>query len=463
MKGSLLIVEDDPIMGESLLDRFHLEGYQATWVETAENALTHMLAEPTGLVITDLRLPDMSGRELLRQINSPVSRAERMIPPVILITGGGSVNEAVSALQEGAADYITKPFDLNRLVEKVDSLCLSQSPDGLNCPPLGISPAMRQLEHMLPRIASRAHTVLLTGESGVGKECVARRIHLLGEAGEKAPFVALNCAALPESLFESELFGHEKGAYTGADRRKYGLLETANGGTLFLDEIGELGITMQAKLLRVIQEREFIRIGGTQPIRFKTRVIFATNRDLRQEVERGAFREDLFYRVNVIQIRIPPLRERYEDIPWLAQSFVTELSRNLVSGRKTLDENALESLSHYQWPGNVRELRHTIERACILTTTPVIHRRDLWETSSIETARMGKHLDSPAKPESYDLSRYLKGCEREFITQALEAHQGRMGNTAQALGISRKSLWEKIRKFDLKHHKQSVSSSINPS
>ncbi|UJS26317.1 sigma-54-dependent transcriptional regulator [Thiothrix winogradskyi] len=450
MKGSLLIVEDDPIMGESLLDRFGLEGYEAAWVKTAEAALTHLAAHPVGLVISDLRLPGMNGRELLRQIYAQPASQNRVLPPVILITGGGSVNDAVAALKEGASDYITKPFDLNRLVEKVDSLCLSQSPEGLNCPPLGVSPAMRQLEQMLPRIASHARTVLLTGESGVGKECVARRIHLLGEVGKTAPFVALNCAALPESLFEGELFGHEKGAYTGADRRKQGLLETANGGTLFLDEIGELGLGMQAKLLRVVQEREFLRVGGTQPVHFDTRIIFATNRDLRQEVERGAFREDLFYRINVIQIRIPPLRERSEDIPWLAQSFVTELSRTLVGGRKALDETAMQALSHYRWPGNVRELRHVIERACILTTTPVIRPQDLWETLPVASISTSNPARLHPEPESYDLNHYLQSCEREFINEALQAHKGQMTNTAQALGISRKALWDKIKRLAIR-------------
>jgi DNA-binding NtrC family response regulator len=448
MKGILLIVEDDPIMGESLQDRFALEGYDATWVQAAEAALAHLAAHPVGLVISDLRLPGMNGRELLRQIHAQPATAGRVVPPVILITGGGSVSDAVAALKEGAADYITKPFDLNRLVEKVDSLCLSKSPAGLDCPPLGVSPAMRQMEQMLPRIASHARTVLLSGESGVGKECVARRLHLLAEAGKSAPFVALNCAALPESLFEGELFGHEKGAYTGADRLKPGLLESANGGTLFLDEISELGMAMQAKLLRVVQEREFLRVGGTRPVRFDARIIFATNRDLRQEVERGAFREDLFYRINVIQIRIPPLRERYEDIPWLAQNFVAELSRTLVGGRKALDGRALESLSGYQWPGNVRELRHVIERACILTTTPVIHPQDLWDTLPPPAGQAGRV--APSSPESYDLNHYLQSCEREFISEALQAHKGQMTTTAQALGISRKALWDKIRRLAIR-------------
>ncbi|HRP65151.1 MAG TPA: sigma-54 dependent transcriptional regulator [Thauera sp.] len=447
MKGPLLIVEDDEIMGESLVDRFQLEGYEVAWCKRAEEALERLRTTPFGLILSDLRLPGMDGRALLRELR----RLMAIAPPFILITGHGSVTDAVAALHEGATDYITKPFDLNKLVEKVEALCLNTQ-NGAASACLGVSPAMRQIDMMLPRIAAQASTILLTGESGVGKECVARRLHELGSRSEGAPFIALNCAAMPAELLEAELFGYEKGAFTGATRSKPGLFEAASGGTLFLDEIGELALSLQAKLLRAVQEREVMRLGAQSVMKFDARLIFATNRDLRAEVEQGRFREDLYYRINVIHLRIPPLRERPEDIPWLAQGFINEFARRTPGEHRALTPDALEGLSRYPWPGNVRELRHAIERACILSTHPLISTSDLMEPTATMTSASPARPSTPQTGAGYDLTAYLQSCEREFILDTLRAHEGKVMTTAKALGISRKSLWDKMRRLGLKNN-----------
>lgn len=440
-KGRVLIIEDDLIMGESLADRVALEGYDWTWMRQAEEALPFLEENPVSLILSDMRLPGMSGRALLAHLKNRFTTP----PPMVLITGYGSIDEAVEALKEGACDYITKPFDLNALMDKIAALCPGA---GLECHglrPLGISPAMRQFEALLPKVAQRAMTVLLTGESGVGKECVARRLHQLAcPSPENAPFLAINCAALPDSLLENELFGHEKGAFTGAHRHKSGLFMAAGEGTLFLDEIGEISLGMQAKLLRAVQEREVMPLGSQSPCRFSARLIFATNRDLRHEVEQGRFREDLFYRIHVIHLRIPPLRERKEDIAWLAQGFVAELSARHGGPRWVLGPETLKALNEYPWPGNVRELRHAIERACILGNTPLL------APSALFDGRMTAALpdSTPAlSDQDYALSEYLRRCESDFIKNALKAHEGKVMQTAQALGISRKSLWEKMKRY----------------
>ncbi|EHQ52450.1 response regulator ArxR [Ectothiorhodospira sp. PHS-1] len=445
-KARILIVEDDAIMGESLLDRFRLEHYDALWCRSAEDALERLSARPVDLILSDIRLPGMNGRALLEAVNGLAAA-----PPVILITGYGAIQEAVSALKAGAADYITKPFDLNRLMEKVAGLCPERE-DREGFPPLGVSAQMRQLESLLPRVAAQAGTILITGESGVGKERVARRLHDLSGSIPEAPFLAINCAALPHPLLEAELFGHEKGAFTGADRRRTGLFEAAGSGSLFLDEIGELDLSMQAKLLRAVQEREVMPIGSHNPRRFEARLIFATNRNLREEVEQSRFRQDLYYRINVIHLHVPPLRERREDIPWLAQGFATDCSRR-QGKRCVIAPQTLEALTTHDWPGNVRELKHAIERACILSDSPVIQRCDIFRERDVglsETRAGDTGTSAPAAShQDFDLSTHLQRCERAFILEALRANEGRITQTAQALGISRKNLWEKMRRLGL--------------
>jgi DNA-binding NtrC family response regulator len=435
-KPTLCLIEDDEIMGESLFDRFELEGYTVDWQRTAKSALAAIGAGDYAVVVSDIRLPDGSGEEIfIRLLERGIS-----LPPFLFITGHGSIDRAVALLKLGATDYITKPFDLDLLVEKVSALCGKLiSPCEEDSCRLGISPAMRQITQTLPRLAQHAPTLLITGESGVGKEVIAREIHHLDPRTISRPFVAVNCGAISESLLEAELFGHEKGAFTGAVRARKGVFEQADGGTLFLDEIGDMPLAMQIKLLRAVQERRIVRVGGNAEIAVNLRLICATHRDLRKMVEEGAFREDLYYRIHVIQIKVPPLRERREDILWLTHRFLEEQAPK--GERKQLSRAGEEALLAHPWPGNVRELHHAIERASILTPGKLLEPETLFEEDMqpqpFETAH------------DADLNEYLQACERRYILNALNQHQWQMGNTAAALGISRKNLWEKIKKLEI--------------
>jgi DNA-binding NtrC family response regulator len=437
----LCLVEDDQIMGESLCDRFTLEGMAFDWYQTATEALTKIGSEPYGVVISDIRLPDLSGEDLFSRI---VAR-EEYVPPFIFITGYGAVDRAVQMLKLGAADYITKPFDIEQLIEKIRVLTrfpvLPPQPGGI-APKLGISSAMRRIEEMLPRIAAHANSILVTGESGVGKERVAQLLHSLSDPGDAKAFVPVNCAALSESLLEAELFGYEKGAFTGAVRTKRGVFEQAEGGTLFLDEIGEMPPTMQVKLLRALQERKIVRVGGERTIAVDFRLVCATNRDLQDLVVAGSFREDLFYRVNLIHLLVPPLRERREDILWLARMFLAEHARARPANAKRLSVAAEAALVAHDWPGNIRELQHCLGRACILSERPVLERADLFEDRAQETTAL-------ADVDTMSLNDYLQRCERHYILEVLDQQGWQMNRTAVALGISRKNLWEKMRRLGI--------------
>ncbi|MBI2310929.1 MAG: sigma-54-dependent Fis family transcriptional regulator [Betaproteobacteria bacterium] len=438
-KPSLCLIEDDPIMGESLCDRFELEGFAFDWHRKAEDALRAIGAKRYACVISDIRLPDLGGDEMFAQL----VKSGRPLPPFIFITGFGAIDRAVQLLKMGAADYITKPFDLDQLIEKVRALHRQAAAAGAaGSPALGISPVMRRLEETLPRLAKHASAILLSGESGVGKEHVAEQIHRHARDLETCPFVPVNCGALPESLMEAELFGYEKGAFTGAVKAKRGYFEQAHCGTLFLDEIGEMPLAMQVKLLRAVQEYRITRVGAEAPIAVDFRLVCATNRDLRQMVEQGEFREDLFYRIDVIHLKIPPLRERREDVLWFAQQFLDEFSRKEQGSRRHLSAAAEQALVNYPWPGNIRELRHCVERACILSPDPVLGPDALFE-APLKVADLGKLATST-------LNDYLQECERNYISRALERHGRHMGQTAAELGISRKSLWEKLKKLGIK-------------
>lgn len=431
----LCLIEDDVIMGESLVDRFRLEGFQVRWLTRGDSALEALASEEFDMVVSDIRLPDMEGSVLL-----DVAAAKlRYLPPWIFITGYGSVDQAVSLLKRGAVDYITKPFELDRLVEKLQNLC-RQCVDDETANRLGLSPAMRRIAQLLPRVAREARTVLITGESGSGKEVIANEIHRLDPVTANGPFIAVNCAALPEQLLEAELFGHERGAFTGALRTRPGVFEQAQGGTLFLDEVGDMPLSMQAKLLRVIQERRVVRVGGEIAIPVQVRLVCATHRDLRAMVEEKSFREDLFYRINVIQLRVPPLRERREDILWLAHRFLDEYAKARGTPPLRLSAEAEQALLAHPWPGNVRELKHAIERACILSEGPVIEPEMLFDAE----------VPGPGRGEALEpLTEYILRCEKSYIEAALAQCEGRVGKTAERLGISRKTLWEKMRRLNL--------------
>ncbi len=436
----ICLIEDDPIMGESLCDRLELEGFSFDWCKTAGAALDKIASRSYGVVVSDIRLPDFSGEELFRR----VIERERFVPPWIFITAFGSIDRAVALLKLGAADYVTKPFDLDELIAKLSAagrVPWRQQAGSQAAPLLGVSQAMRQVEAMLPRLAQQASTLLVTGESGVGKEVVARLIHGSDPRTRERPFVAVNCGGLPETLLEAELFGHERGAFTGAVRLRRGVFEQSNGGTLFLDEIGDMPPSMQVKLLRALQDRRITRIGGEEQISIDVRVICATHRDMRKLVEQGTFREDLYYRIHVINLRVPPLRERPEDIMWHAYQFLAEQMARRPAERKFLSRGAERALTSYPWPGNIRELRHCIERAWILTEGENLEAEALFEEASL------RHISSHQAGEG--LSDYLQACERMYVLRALERNNSQIGATAADLGISRKNLWEKMRKLKI--------------
>jgi len=381
----ICLIEDDTIMGESLCDRFTLEGFAVDWLQTGMEGQRAVSNKSYCLVISDIHLPDLNGEEMYKQLLE--ERAE--LPPFLFITGYGTVDRAVRLLKLGAADYISKPFDIDSLVEKAHHLCpvlADESSHGtVSDSALGISPVMRAIEQSIPRLAKLASTILITGESGVGKEHAAKLIHQHARAGDDTPFVAINCGAVTESLLESELFGHEKGSFTGAAKARKGVFEQAHGGTLFLDEIGEMTLTMQVKLLRAIQERVIVRVGGETPIPVDVRLICATNRDLKKMVEEGTFREDLYYRIHVIRLRIPPLRERKEDILWFAQLFLQQCTR--VSGEHhVISPEAEQTLLNYEWPGNLRELKHSVERACILSHNTILDASTFFDKDGLPDA-----------------------------------------------------------------------------
>jgi two-component system response regulator AtoC len=436
----LCLIEDDEIMGESLLDRFQLEGFEVDWLRTLASGKAALTKQRYGVVVSDIRLPDGDGGELFLQFKNEMSDP----PPFLFITGDGTIDRAVALLKAGAADYVTKPFDLDRLVEKVHEI-IRPAGDATDPTPtgeLGVSPAMQRVEQSLPKLARHASAVLITGESGAGKEHVAELFHQLARDEDACPFVAVNCAALPEGLMEAELFGYEKGAFTGAARMKKGLLEQASCGTLFLDEIGEMPLSMQSKLLRAIQDRRITRIGSEISIPVGFRLVCATHRDLKSMVAQGTFREDLFYRINVIHVRVPPLRERPEDILHFLRRFLDDFQRDHGGERRVVDTRAEQVLLEYPWPGNLRELKNCVERACILAQSRVLDAESFFEEG---VALLPSGVAAPT------LAEHMARVERDYLTRALSRCGNHMGNTALELGISRKNLWEKMRKLGMRN------------
>jgi len=431
----ICLIEDDEIMGEALVDRFHLEGFDCDWFKTGQAAIAGLGRHKYDIAICDIQLPDINGEDLFLRLKESGDE----LPPFLFATGYGSIERAVRLLKLGAHDYLTKPLDIHALLGTIRSLSQHDNPAETTEYRLGISTAMHSIEAMLPRVAETANSILITGESGVGKEEVARALHRTADPENSQPFIAVNCGAITDSLLEAELFGFTKGSFTGAVRDKKGVFELADGGTLFLDEVGEMPPSMQVKLLRAIQERRIVRIGAEASIPVSIRLICATHQDLKKMVEEGLFREDLYYRIHVIHLHIPPLRERKEDILWLAKKLLDIWAKNNADQR-SLHRSAEKALLEYPWPGNIRELKHCLERACILSRKTILTGEILFGDTQ-PAAKLAQSGES--------LSDFLHSCERNYIEGALMANSGRIADTAEALGISRKNLWEKMRKLSI--------------
>ncbi len=424
-------------------------GYAVRAVASGEVALALFEKERYDAVITDITMPGMSGMEVLRKV-----RERDGIMPVIVVTAYGTIESAVEAMKQGAFDYITKPFNRDELLmtlEKAlrmrklehENIELRAEIRGSYCfeEIIGNSERMKTVLEMAYRVAGSDASVLITGESGTGKELLARGLHY-GSPRSNGPFVAVNCAAIPENLIESELFGHVKGAFTGAVKDKQGRFELADGGTLFLDEIGELRLDLQAKILRALQEKTVDRVGGSRPVPADARVVAATNRDIEKAVKDGKFREDIYYRLSVITLHMPPLRERKEDIPLLVGHFLRKFGKNLDI---SIDPAALTALQTYGWPGNVRELENVIERASVLRQGNVITLADLPEKLSREQGSVEDIiLNLPEEGIS------LEGLEKSLIVKALEKYKGNQTRAAEYLGITRPTLIYRMEKYGLK-------------
>ena len=433
----ILIVDDDAGQ-RSLLDSFlRSQGFETLPVSSGERALELLRAEQFSMMISDVRMPGLSGLETLRR-----ARQENAVLPVLLVTAFADIREAVGAMRDGAVNYLAKPIDLDELLANVlQATGIAKVPElkfnaDQHLPPSVVaeSPLMQAVFHDASLIAPSESRVLITGESGVGKEVLADVIHAWS-ARAAGPLVKVNCAAIPETLLESELFGHEKGAFTGAVAQRIGRFESANGGTIFLDEIGDMAPALQAKLLRVTQEGRFHRVGSSLELQTNARILAATNRNLEEEVRAGRFREDLFYRLNVVELNLPSLRERPEDILPLANRFIAEFTL----GKARFSNSVSECLRRYQWPGNVRELRNAMERAALLSHGDLILPEHLPAKVRAVTAE--------GVPAPIGEAEQLGEIERQAIVQALRKHDFNRTETARALGISRRALIYKLQRF----------------
>jgi two-component system response regulator AtoC len=438
---NLLIVDDERELREKIARFCGLEDDIAPF--TAENGLSAqriLEQKEVDLVVTDLNMPGMDGLDLLKWIQQ-----EMPAIPVVIMSGYGEIPDAVEAMKLGAQDYIVKPFDLEAFLVQIKQIFAHQDiqkqietgkHEGTTFNKLiGESPALLEIQALVEKIAPTSSTILITGESGTGKEVVARMIHHLSPRAEN-PFVALNLGGIPETLLESELFGHEKGSFTGAIARKIGMFELASSGTLFLDEIAEIPLHLQVKLLRVLQEREIQRVGGTQSLPIDVRILAATNKNLEEQIQQGLFREDLYYRLNIIKISLPPLRDRKEDIPLLAGHFLSKFSPKIGKSIQGIDQEAVKTLQSYNFPGNVRELENIIERAIIFAKTEMITLHDLGLASSTSRPYVKKGT--------------LSEMQKYAIIEALRRWEGNRTRAAEELGINRKTLLNKIKEYGLK-------------
>jgi DNA-binding NtrC family response regulator len=445
MKETILVAEDEVLLRKILTGLFEGEGYRVVTAATGREALERFAAEAVDLVVTDIRMPEMEGLELLDQLKRVDSEAL-----VVIMTAFSSVESAVAALRKGAYDYIVKPFINDDLLQSVrnalrqrelflENRSLRRELDRAHAFDriVGSSDALQRLLTLVAKVAGTNAAILITGESGTGKELVARAVHFHSRRA-KGPFLAINCGALNENLLEAELFGYERGAFTGAAASREGLLKAADGGTIFLDEIGEMPPALQVKLLRALQEREVLPVGGRAAVAFDARVVAATNRDLEAEVRAGRFREDLFYRLNVIPVRVPPLAERSGDVPLLARHFAARFARELGAGDVRFSPEALAALAGYGWPGNIRELMNAVERAVALSNGEILveHLPD-----RVRAARAATN-----DPEGAVLT--LDELERRHILAVLSRTDGNKTRAAELLGIDLSTLYRKLRRYE---------------
>jgi two-component system, NtrC family, response regulator AtoC len=446
-KAAILIVDDEKSTRDGLARALKRQ-YTVYLAEDGNRALEVLSRERIDVVLTDLRMPGMDGMALMQRI---LARTPQ--PACILLTAYGSIETAVEAIKRGATDFLTKPVNLDELDLRLKSALRTRTMEQENRALreqlearyglenfVGKSAALEEVLDTVRQVAPSRANVLIQGETGTGKELVARAVHGLSPRN-KAPMITVHCAALPANLLESELFGHEKGAFTGATERRPGRFELADGGSLFLDEIGEIDMTVQVKLLRVLEERTFERVGGRETIEVDVRLIAATNKDLKQLVDKGTFREDLYYRLNVVSVTLPPLRERPEDITLLLQAFLKEFNEENGKQVEGVTSDCMNALLAYEWPGNIRELRNVIERMVVLARNERLTVRDL-------PAHMRKGADEPqALPLLPDMS--LEAVEKTMILKALEAHEGNRTRAAEQLGISRRTMHRKLKEFGL--------------
>jgi len=446
MKYRVLIVDDEADSRDALAELTSRWGYDVQTASDGTEALRRAIEGHPDVILTDLVMPNMDGLWLLRAL-----RAEIPECPVVLLTGRGTIQTAVQAIKEGAYDFIEKPLEIPRLrivleraLEKKETMRevqllrrrLAALAPGTDM--IGSGPAMQRVFELVNKVAPSNASVVISGQSGTGKEVVARAIHNLSPRKDK-PFVALNCSAIPATLIESELFGYERGAFTGADQRRIGNFELAHNGTLFLDEIGELPLELQAKFLRVLEDRKFRRLGGRAEVEVDVRVICATNRDLKEEIRRGRFREDLYFRLHVFTIVLPPLRERREDVPLLVHHFIEKFNGETGKRVQGVTPAALATLQGYAWPGNIRELRNSLERAMILVDGDIIGEEHLppdLEASRPEAAMLRVPLGVP-----------MEKVEKEYILASLQKNGGNKARTAEVLGISEKTLYNKLNRY----------------
>jgi two-component system nitrogen regulation response regulator NtrX len=450
-EGTVLVIDDEDGVRQSLQQVLEYEGFRVTPASNADEGLTRFREEPPDVVLLDIKMPKMDGMEALGRL-----RALDPDAVVIMISGHGSVRAAVEAVKSGAWDFLEKPLDTDRVLTTVENAVaarrLIQENRQLKGRPrseaiIGNSPALRDVLDRAAKVAPTRASVLLRGESGTGKEIIARAIHRMSER-RREPFVEVNCAAIPQELIESELFGHEKGAFTGAHAQRKGKFELADGGTLFLDEVGDMSASAQAKVLRALQEGVIERVGGSEPITVDVRVLAATNKEVEEEIQAGRFREDLYYRLNVVPLRVPALRERASDVALLAEHFLALYAQENNQSPKRFSPEALEALKRREWPGNVRELKNAVERLAILTEGNSI------TLAGLEEIAPGREGAAPPAAAEGTFQEYKESAERAFILSKLVENDWNVSETARKIEMPRSNLYKKIEKYGLRREER---------